>query len=609
MSVVVQSQNSSSHSKKREKVSEAFRQEGFFYTNPLLDCEPSIAYLPPFKTSIQTFIDAQVKAKKAKRVSVYFRQLNNGYSFGINEDWNYAPGGLVETSTMMQVLKLAVKHPAVLNEKITVNSLEGLNLGSASSTKLQIGHDYTVAELLSEMIINSDCIPPRIFEEEMNLPNPWKKTFDDLGIHLKVNASKVNFVSAKQYSSLFRVLYNASYLNRHMSSVGLDLMSRTARPSGMVSGVADEPVVIANKFGIVKNGTDFQLHETGIVYLAGNPYLLCIMTEGINSVDLLSIIQEISKITYQSCLLQHATHEVESMEKSKENKDILLSPLIDCLDRIQELEPFHKKIRKYVDGQIDRKEIENVSISFRHLVNGSWFEVNKAETYVPASLMKIPSMICILKASEDNPNLLDEVIKTDYNISSRLTNNRGTVLKPSTDYTVRELVMQMIIHSDNYAANLLSERIPNYNEIWNALFDDLGITQWQIREQPKLGEISVTQISLFYRILYNASYLNRENSEYALSILSNTQFEEGIKKGLGNNETAAIKYGEKYEAATSGGDNQLHDCGIVYYEDNPYLLCIMTKGNKMDEQAKIIQDISRLVYAEMQKQFPVGINH
>jgi hypothetical protein len=41
--------------------------------------------------------------------------------------------------------------------------------------------------------------------------------------------------------------------------------------------------------------------------------------------------------------------------------------------------------------------------------------------------------------------------------------------------------------------------------------------------------LSVKDMATFFRILYNASYLGRENSEYALKLLSQVDFNNGLR--------------------------------------------------------------------------------
>jgi hypothetical protein len=45
--------------------------------------------------------------------------------------------------------------------------------------------------------------------------------------------------------------------------------------------------------------------------------------------------------------------------------------------------------------------------------------------------------------------------------------------------------------------------------------------------------------------------------------------------------------------------NQLHDCGIIYYPGNPYLLCVMTRGTDWSALEKTIQTISAMTYKEV----------
>jgi hypothetical protein len=56
------------------------------------------------------------------------------------------------------------------------------------------------------------------------------------------------------------------------------------------------------------------------------------------------------------------------------------------------------------------------------------------------------------------------------------------------------------------------------------------------------------------------------------------------------------------ERELQNGIRQLHDCGIVYLESHPYLLCIMTRGYDFEKLSKIISMISSQVYSEMTKE-------
>lgn len=55
----------------------------------------------------------------------------------------------------------------------------------------------------------------------------------------------------------------------------------------------------------------------------------------------------------------------------------------------------------------------------------------------------------------------------------------------------------------------------------------------------------------------------------------------------------AQKFGERVNSLQ---EIELHDCGIIYYPKNPYLLCVMTKGNNLDNLKSAIKNIYSIVY-------------
>ena len=149
----------------------------------------------------------------------------------------------------------------------------------------------------------------------------------------------------------------------------------------------------------------------------------------------------------------------------------------------------------------------------------------------------------------------------------------------------------MIIHSDNEALAILYKEIDE--EYLRSAFGDLGI------EMPNLTDansmMSVKDYASFFRILYNSSYLSRSMSEKALEILSKVEYKDGIISGVPKNMKVAHKFGERQVKVGTETVNQLHDCGIVYYEKYPYLLCVMTRGNDVKKLSQSIGEISKVV--------------
>jgi len=109
--------------------------------------------------------------------------------------------------------------------------------------------------------------------------------------------------------------------------------------------------------------------------------------------------------------------------------------------------------------------------------------------------------------------------------------------------------------------------------------------------------MNVVDYAAFFEILYNATYLNKEMSEKALAILTKSTFNYGLVGGVPIGVEVAHKFGERIFEEYK----QLHDCGIIYKENNPYLLCIMTRGDMMEgdnfnDLAMVIKKISEQVY-------------
>ena len=63
------------------------------------------------------------------------------------------------------------------------------------------------------------------------------------------------------------------------------------------------------------------------------------------------------------------------------------------------------------------------------------------------------------------------------------------------------------------------------------------------------------------------------------------------------------KFGERKNIDLANSDEQLHECGIIYFPKHPYLLCVMTRGENFQQMSSFIADTSRLVYGTMDKTY------
>lgn len=274
-----------------------------------------------------------------------------------------------------------------------------------------------------------------------------------------------------------------------------------------------------------------------------------------------------------------------------------INPLLECdaasFGTDTELGKFKTKLQSYVQQQTDSGKISFASVYYRDLNNGPWFGININELFSPSSLIKVPLMMAYLKAAETDPGLLDKQLTNTLSYNPADQNFQPDVtLAPNQKYSVRELIRRMIIYSDNLAYNLLNNNMDAQTVI--KVYNDLGVDISKGTTDPNGNIVSVKDYSSFFRILYNASYLNRDMSEYALNLLSQSTFTQGLVAGIPRGVVVSHKFGERQYLDT--GQKQLHDCGIVYIPKNPYLVCIMTRGQNFPDLISTIKDISSMIY-------------
>jgi beta-lactamase class A len=288
-----------------------------------------------------------------------------------------------------------------------------------------------------------------------------------------------------------------------------------------------------------------------------------------------------------------------------------VNPLLDCEQARDELEspqlrPFRQSVVNFIQRDLDKKWANEVSVYFRELNDGRTFSIGKTEEYFPASLMKVPIMMSLLKEAEANPQILKHGITYNKAELKTIQNDIPKTLELGKTYSVDELLSRMIIYSDNISTNLL-ENFVKINDL-EKTFTDLGmqdpyrgVDQSRMVGTSTKYMISAETYASFFRVLFNASYLSRPLSEKALSLLAQSDFKEGLVAGV----PAGIKVAHKYGIRTTGAQGeikQMHDCGIVYYPDQPYLLCIMTSGKSYAYLDDAIKEISRIIYQEIDRQ-------
>ncbi|MFY8020701.1 MAG: serine hydrolase [Bacteroidia bacterium] len=282
----------------------------------------------------------------------------------------------------------------------------------------------------------------------------------------------------------------------------------------------------------------------------------------------------------------------------------LVNPMLQCTDglnlNMKELKTFRPKLDEYLSDLKKKNPEIHISYYFRDLNNGLWIGIEEKELFSPASLMKIPVMIAVLKRSELDPIFMENKIQYDTTLLDKIDEDEGNGFKKHHGewYSIDELITQMITYSDNKATLMLMQAIGMEevmkvsNELNLDVKNDLSINS---------NFMKVKSYAAIFRILYNGTYLNKVNSEKALNYLTKSEFSKGIRAAISSDVVIAHKYGTRDEFDKNGKsvNVQLHHFGIIYHKNKPFLMGIMTRGGAKEVREKIIYDLSKITYQEV----------
>lgn len=228
----------------------------------------------------------------------------------------------------------------------------------------------------------------------------------------------------------------------------------------------------------------------------------------------------------------------------------------------------------------------NGSVYFEYLPTGTSIRIRDSYQQVAASLIKLPAAMELYKAAELGKVNLDQKVKLK---NEWLNSDYGDLYKKGVGYelTYRQAVKILLEQSDNTALRVV---LAAYGGKLNT--DDLAFGSLDVDfSQNPDGTINIAArgYSSFFKCLYYACYNNFSDSQEILSYLSNASATNRLVAGVGGKATAvAHKIGTFNTKAQS-------DCGIVYYPNRNYALCVMVDGSD-PLASKHIADMSKITY-------------
>lgn len=294
-----------------------------------------------------------------------------------------------------------------------------------------------------------------------------------------------------------------------------------------------------------------------------------------------------SNISYSSSLDEEEITQTKIVEDNKK-KDYE-----ECLGRIIDDNDINNEITDYTNSLSEYLKQYHVSVVYEDVNIGFKYFYNEEKDYYAASTIKLLGAMYIYEKAYNNE--IDLNYTLEYNSKVRRGSSSGMSKYEYGDMvSIRELVKYSVVLSDNTAHNMLVKFIgvSKLREYGLSLGAKLTHTSNDL-----FGYIDGIDANIYlnkvYDVINNIGELGEELKSYLLSAEQNSLNLE--EKGI----VAGHKYGE-YKSL-------YHDIGIVY-DDNPYLIAVLTEEGHDDYDA-IIREINNKVYELHEMYYSNRVNY
>lgn len=252
-----------------------------------------------------------------------------------------------------------------------------------------------------------------------------------------------------------------------------------------------------------------------------------------------------------------------------------------------------------------RSEIEklegNIGIAIE-AGDGTRYQFNGDMPIEAASVIKLPIMGAVFEAAQEGRIQLDQLVETR---AEEMMPGCGvlTRLHPGLRLTVRDLVVLMIIVSDNTATNGLIDLVGM--DTINRFIDRQGLRGTRLRRKlfdaalsakGIQNTVAANDMSLLLRRILNRELVSPQASGEMLEILSAQQLNGKIPFYLSSNSEGTKPAYPDVDCAHKTGEDEgiTHDVGILFTE-SPSILCFLSEKTEVQRALRAIQKIAGLL--------------
>lgn len=265
-------------------------------------------------------------------------------------------------------------------------------------------------------------------------------------------------------------------------------------------------------------------------------------------------------------------------------------PLIDPMrffaeprDLLTTVQPIREELRSI----FEKESLDSTSLYFEYINTGANISINPDVRILPASLIKVPLAMAVMKKIERGDWQL-------YNELVMMKEDRdpdwGDVYKHpiGTPITIQNLIEEMLLHSDNTAYRILYRNL-SLDEVKD-VFDALGLDDFFDQE----WKVTAKEYTRLIRSLYTSNYLSPEHSHFLLDVLSRTDYDDYLWQGIPDEAWFAHKIWENESKIV------ILDAGLVYIENRVYLISMAMDYQKewltREEALDLFGRVSGVIY-------------
>lgn len=237
----------------------------------------------------------------------------------------------------------------------------------------------------------------------------------------------------------------------------------------------------------------------------------------------------------------------------------------------------------------------NVGFYYKDLITGETIGFNENNSFIAASVIKIPVFIEILRQIKEgkiNEDDLVEVKRQDKVPSCGAL----TYMHDGLQVTIEDLYTLMIIHSDNTATNILIKMVGIENT--NNTLRELGCNTttlnrllFDVEAKKKGKENYITPFEIGYLLekVYRGEIISKSISEEIERVLMMQRLRHKIPYLLPKNLVIGHKTGED--------DGITHDVGIIY-TNRPFVFCFTSNETDVIKAEKALREMALICYKE-----------